>query len=73
MILSTQTRRLIVSNMGDADHETIWLARDIFAALTDTKGKPLNPKDGAAVRVIRQAIDDYEKTSLNDINKLVRF
>ena len=73
MILSKETQHLIVSNMGDVDHETVWLARDLFAALTDTKGKPLNPKDGPAVSVIRKAIDDYEKASLNDINKLVRF
>lgn len=34
MHLSQQTIALIQNNLGELDHETIWLARDLLAELT---------------------------------------
>lgn len=61
MNLSNQTRKLLLENMdGELCNETVWLARDILAAITDKRDNPKKAIDAGVVKILWQAIWDYE-------------
>jgi len=61
MNLSNQTRTLLLENMdGELCHETVWLARDILAALTDKRGRAKKAINDGVVGILKQAVWDYE-------------
>ena len=61
MKLSNQTRTLLLENMdGELCHETVWLARDILAAITDKRENPKKAIDAGVVKILSQAVWDYE-------------
>lgn len=61
MKLSNQTRTLLLENMdGELCHETVWLARDILAAITDKRDNPKKAIDAGVVKILWKAIWEYE-------------
>jgi hypothetical protein len=61
MNLSNQTRTLLLENMdNELDHETVWLARDILAAITDKRDNPKKAIDAGVVKILSKAVWDYE-------------
>lgn len=70
MNLSNQTRKLLLENMDSSlDHETVWLARDIFAAITDKRDNPKKAIDAGVVKILWQAIWDYETKQKREANR----